>query len=103
MSATITTNWLESFKTNLKCGHFPSKTSNPFIEAWTGLVGIEIERLLIAEPTALDQEASADIQGQDSLAMWYEKIKCGELFESDAQAIFVLAMVYNKRLEAETV
>jgi hypothetical protein len=102
MSATITTNWLESFKTNLSCGHFPSKTSNPYMEMLTGLVGIEIERLLVDVPDALDIEASANIEGQDSLLMWYNKIKCGEFFESDAQAWSVLAMVRNKQLANET-
>lgn len=103
MSAPITQNWLTSFKTNLSCGHFPSKTSNPYMEMLTGMVGLQIEYLLCQCPTALDapEVASANIQdsNRDSLLMWYNKIKCGEFFESDAQAWAVYAMALNKLVE----
>ena len=98
MSATITLNWLESFKNNLKCGPFPSKTSNPFAEMLTGLVGLHIEYLLCKCPTALDTDEVFP-NDKDSLKYWYEQIKCGQLFESDAQAWAVFAMAENKLLE----
>jgi hypothetical protein len=102
MSATITMNWLESFKTNLGCGPFPSKTSNPYIETLTGLVGVFIEYVLSLDSTILDVEAASgnlEDTNNNALAMWYKKIQCGEFFESDAQAWMVFAMAMNKLRE----
>lgn len=101
MSADINSQWLETFKTNLRCGPFPAKTSNPQIEMLTGLVGLFIEYVLCKCPTALDNDVdSPNIQdtNTDMLGMWYNKIKCGEFFESDAQAWAVYAMAMNKLL-----
>jgi hypothetical protein len=101
MSATITQNWLEAFKTNLACGHFPSKSSNPEMEGLTGMVGVLIERVLCECPDALDAMVSSPNIGENSnsLLQWYNLIKCGQLFESSAQAWFVYAMAMNKWLE----
>lgn len=102
MSATITTNWLESFKTNLGCGPFPSKTSNPYIETLTGMVGVFIEYVLSLDPDILEQpvvSGNLEDTNNNALAMWYKKIQCGEFFESDSQAWMVFAMAMNKLRE----
>lgn len=101
MSAPISINWLDSFKTNLVCGPFPAKTSNPYMEMLTGLAGLRIEHLLCQCPEALDSDTVFP-NDNDSLAYWYEQIKCGQLFESDAQAWAVIGMAELKLLECCT-
>lgn len=91
MSGTITSNWLDGFRKNLQCGVFPSKTSDPEGEMFTGAIGLLLKYLACRYG-----EDFLDNDQEPSLRSFLDRIECGELFTTTGAGWAVIAKALDE-------
>lgn len=92
----IQTNWLDTFRKNLKCGVYPSKTSDPEGEMMTGAIGLLLKYL--ACRYGADFLTSSCTEQTPNLQAALDRIECGELFTTQGAAWAVIAKALDEAI-----